>query len=309
MRRLIPPVVAAIAALAIASTALAAGLSTIPLANGWQPEGIAAGRGMTAYVGSLADSGIARIDLRTGARNDDFVGSATGPAVGLEYEAGADRLWVAGGPSGEVRVYDASSGALLQTYSFGAGRFVNDIVVTRDAAYATDSFAAELLVVPLGGGGALPDSGAAFTEQLTGDWVQVAGFNSNGIEAFGGWLLIPNSTTGQLFAINPATGEATEVLPAGSIPAADGMLLIGSTLYVVQNQANLISVWGIHGGAVTLVGSIGEDDLPAGATFDVPTTIAFAGGSLWAANARFSTPPTPDTPYWITRVPLHSIER
>jgi len=202
MRRLFPPVAAAAAVLVLASTALAVGPNTIPLENGWQPEGVAAGRGLTAYVGSLVDGGIAQIDLRTGARNDDFVADATGPAVGLEYERGADRLWVAGGPSGEVRVYDASSGALLQTYSFGAGRFVNDVVVTKDAAYATDSFTAELLVVPLGSGGTLPDGSAAFIEPLTGDWAQVAGFNANGIEAFGGWLLIPNSMTGQLFAVN-----------------------------------------------------------------------------------------------------------
>jgi hypothetical protein len=38
---------------------------------------------------------------------------------------------------------------------------------------------------------------------------------------------------------------------------------------------------------------------------DVPTTVAFVAGSLWAANARFSTTPEPDTPYWITRIPLH----
>ena len=305
MRRLFPPLAAAAAVLVLASTALAVGPNTIPLANGWQPEGVAAGRGLTAYVGSLADGGIARVDLRTGTRDDDFVASATGPAVGLEYEAGADRLWVAGGPSGEVRAYDASSGALLRTWSFGAGRFVNDIVVTRDAAYATDSFNAEVLVVPLGAGGALPAADAGFTLALGGDWAQVAGFNANGIEAFGGWLLIPNSTTGQLFAVNPTTGDAIELLPEGSISAADGILLVGSTLYVVQNQSNLVSIWRLHGGVVTPVGEIGESDLPAGGDFDVPTTVAFAGGSLWAVNARFTTPPTPDTPYWITRVPIH----
>ncbi|HKH41954.1 MAG TPA: hypothetical protein VKA41_08860 [Solirubrobacterales bacterium] len=36
--------------------------------------------------------------------------------------------------------------------------------------------------------------------------------------------------------------------------------------------------------------------------FDVPTTIARLGGSLWAVNARFDTPPTAETEYWLTRV-------
>jgi hypothetical protein len=35
----------------------------------------------------------------------------------------------------------------------------------------------------------------------------------------------------------------------------------------------------------------------------VPTTAAFQAGRLWAVNAQFGTPPTPDTQYWITRLP------
>ena len=37
-------------------------------------------------------------------------------------------------------------------------------------------------------------------------------------------------------------------------------------------------------------------------TFDVPTTGALARHSLFVINARFNTPPTPDTTYSITRV-------
>ena len=36
--------------------------------------------------------------------------------------------------------------------------------------------------------------------------------------------------------------------------------------------------------------------------FDVPTTIASYRHSLYLPNARFTTPPTPTTDYWITRV-------
>ena len=38
---------------------------------------------------------------------------------------------------------------------------------------------------------------------------------------------------------------------------------------------------------------------------DVPTTIARKGGFLWAVNARFTTPPTPDTEYDVVRVGNH----
>lgn len=296
MRRLLP-IAAALAALPlIASTALAARFpDTIALADGWRPEGIAAGRGLTAYVGSLADGGITRLDLRTGTRDDDFVADATGPAVGLEYEAGANRLWVAGGESGEVRVYDASTGELLETYSFEAG-FINDLVATRDAVYATDSGIQQLLVIPLGAGGNLPDPDDAFALDITGDFVYTAGFNANGIVSFGGWLLVPKSNSGELYAIDPETGVSTEILPAGSVTTADGLTLVGSRLYVVRNFMNQIDVWKIRGGQLTLVDSLTSP------TFDIPTTVAFAGGSLWAVNARFSTTPEADTPYWITRL-------
>jgi len=36
--------------------------------------------------------------------------------------------------------------------------------------------------------------------------------------------------------------------------------------------------------------------------FDIPTTVAAFGNSLYLPNARFATPPTPDTAYWITRI-------
>ena len=58
---------------------------------------------------------------------------------GTEYEADANRLWIAGGPTGQVKVLDASTGALLQTYTFSPAGFLNDLVVTDDAVYVTDS--------------------------------------------------------------------------------------------------------------------------------------------------------------------------
>jgi hypothetical protein len=37
-------------------------------------------------------------------------------------------------------------------------------------------------------------------------------------------------------------------------------------------------------------------------TFDVPTTVARRGSSLYLPNARFNTTPTPQTEYWVTRI-------
>ena len=72
-------------------------------------------------------------------------------AVGVDHDRRRDLLWVAGGPTNEIRVHDADTGDTLATYTFPSteGRFINDLVVTRRAVYATNSSNQELLVVPL----------------------------------------------------------------------------------------------------------------------------------------------------------------
>jgi hypothetical protein len=55
------------------------------------------------------------------------------------------RLWVAGGGTGMAFVYDASSGADVTSYQLSTGgSFINDVVVTKRAAWFTDSFAGAL---------------------------------------------------------------------------------------------------------------------------------------------------------------------
>jgi hypothetical protein len=294
--RRITLVVTTLVLLAAAAPATAAPFpARIDLPDGWRPEGITVGRGLTAYVGSLADGAIAKVDLRTGAVQVHVPGVAGQVAVGLDYEDGADRLWVAGGPTGAVRVYAATTGELLETYTFAAG-FLNDVAVTSDAIYVTDSFIQQLIVIPLGVGGALPDPADAFTLPISGAYQYVAGFNANGIVEFAGWLIVPNSTTGQLFAIDPDSGDSVELLPPGSVLAADGLERRGSTLYIVQNQLNQVLAFGIRGDRLSPLATLTDAGL------DVPTTVAFAGGGLWAVNARFTTPPTPTTEYWITQL-------
>jgi hypothetical protein len=199
----------------------------------------------------------------------------------------------------EVRVYDGSSGDLLATYPIPGGGFVNDLVVTKDAVYATDSFVQHLIVVPLGRRGEL--QAAASTVPITGDYVYGAGFNANGITARGGGIVIVDSTTGKLYRLD-AGGASTQVdLGGATVIGGDGLELPGHTLYVVQGEgAEQVSVVALHGslGSGVVAGVITADGL------DVPTTATVAAGRLWVVNARFNTPPTPTTEYWITRLPL-----
>ena len=273
----------------------------VPLPNGWQPEGITAGKGTSVFVGSLADGAIWHGDVRTGAGGILVDGVTGSVAVGIDYELRADRLWVAGGPTGEVRVYDASTGQLLETYGFAGAGFLNDLVVTRDAVYVTDSFASLLDVIPLGPGGSLPDPSAAFSLPLTGAFTFVPGdFNANGIVASRGWLLVVMSASGELLRVDPATGSATVVdLGGASVASGDGLELRGGRLYVVRNFLNQVAVFrlGSRLASAELLGVITSPNL------DIPTTAALRAGRLWVVNARFTTPPTPDTEYDIVRLP------
>jgi sugar lactone lactonase YvrE len=309
MRRSLAITVAAVAVgTAAVSTAPAApGTTTFPeviaLPDGWLPEGIAVGRGSTFYSGSRANGAIYRGDLRTG-EGSIFAPGATGRvAVGLSVDQRGRYLFVAGGPTGEAYVFDANSGALVATYVLTApGTFVNDVIVTRDAAYFTDSARPVLYRLALGPDGRVDPAMTIEEIDLGGDWQQVPGFNANGIEATpnGEWLIVVNSTVGALYRVDPQTGETTQIdLGGASVTAGDGLLLQGSTLYVVRNQLNTIVV--IDLSSDLLQGTVtGQITSPL---FDVPTTIAMFGSSLYAINARFSTPPTPTTTYSIVRVP------
>ncbi len=288
----------------------------IDLPNGFQPEGIGSGlskkwgQSNKLYVGSLADGAIWRGSARTGTGSILVPGVAGQMALGLHVDW-RGRLWVAGGANKTIRVYNAKTGALLRTYTFPTAGFLNDLVITRKGVYATDSFTQQLAVVPFGkwsthshhAWGKLPATTKAKVLPLTGaDITYGADFNGNGIVAKYGWLIMVKSNTGQLFRINPRTGASKLIDTHGySVANGDGLLLRGRWLYVVRNQNNLVAVLklGLLLKSARLLGEITSPGL------DVPTTATFAAGKLWAVNARFTTPPTPTTPYWITKLRVH----
>ena len=270
----------------------------IDLPDGFAPEGIAIGHGHTFFVGSIPTGAVYRGDLRTGEGRVLVPAAAGRQAIGLDVDR--KRLFVAGGPTGRAFVYDARSGALLAEYVLTtAPTFVNDVVVTRDGAYFTDSVQQQLYRVPLGPGGALGAS--AETIPLSGDIAFVSGFNVNVIDATpnGRTLVVVQSNLGKLFTVDPRTGVADEIdLGGETVTAGDGILLDGKTLYVVRNQQNRIAV-------VRLSPDLGRGSILPHLThpdFSVPTTIAEFGQRLYAVNARFGTPVTPTTPYWVTQV-------
>ncbi|HET6381513.1 MAG TPA: hypothetical protein VFH63_10860 [candidate division Zixibacteria bacterium] len=194
-------------------------------------------------------------------------------------------------------MFGAATGAPLATFAFTSGpSFVNDVVVTRDAAWFTDSFRGILYRVAIAPNGAIGQVSALDLTDLATAEPNV--FRLNGIDATpdGGTLIAVNSTDGVLYRIDAATGNA-EVIDLGgaSVAAGDGILLQGRTLYVVRNQLNLVAVIelapDLRGG--TVVAEITHPD------FSVPTTIARLGDALYAVNARFGIA---TDEFWVTRV-------
>lgn len=271
----------------------------IELPNAFLPEGIAIRNGI-AYFGSRADGDIYAANLRTGKGMVISQGPGT-PSVGLKVDNRA-RLWVSGGPAGNARVVDSRSGDILMTYTFAtAPTFVNDVILGFGAAWFTDSQKPVLYQVPFGKHGTLAPQSAVRTIPLTGDYVHQPGFNLNGIALTPDRraLLVVQSSTGFLFKVNPRTGVTKRVDLGGALMTnGDGLLVLGRTLYVVQNQLNRVAVVKLNsrGTEGTLVRTITSPD------FDIPTTVAAFGKRLYLPNARFNTPPTPDTPYWVTAV-------
>ncbi len=284
--------------------------TSIALPNGFAPEGLTFGRGPTFFVGSLATGGIWRGNARTGT-GSVFTPATTGrTAVGLSYDTRTDSLFAAGGPTGKGYVYNATTGmdrAVLQLAradtAAAGGSFVNDVVVTHGAAWFTESRSAVLYRVPLGLGGRLPANPRVERVRLTGAVTIVPGaLNINGIVALAGGrtLLVGNTATGQLYRVDARTGRSIVVdLDGKAVPNADGLVLRGRTLYVVQNRSNQVSVVQLNGRAdagrvVRVITS---------PLFMVPSTADLYGGSLYLVNARFGVTPGPDVGYTVVRVP------
>jgi sugar lactone lactonase YvrE len=285
--------------LAIAAVSAAAAFpQVIQLPRGFQPEGIEVGRGTTFYVGSVANGAIFRGDLRSGNGAILVAGQAGKAATGIELDR-FNRLFVAGAGTGNAYVYNARTGALVRMYDFASGdTFINDVVVTRSAAYFTDSRKAVLYVVPIETEGAL---GTLRTLSLSGDFALGAGFNLNGIDATpnGKTLVAVQTNTGMLFRIDPVSGATRTISLGGeSVPNGDGILLTGKTLYVVQNQLNRVAV-------VSLAANLSSGRVITRLTdpdFAVPTTIDDHGRRLYAVNARFGTPSPSTADYQVVQL-------
>ena len=267
---------------------------TIDLPAGFEGEGVAVGAGTTFYAGSLADGRIARGDLRAGTSEVFVSNPLLAPAVGLKADLRHGLLWVAGGPTGQVAIYHLATGAPVEALTLStADSFINDVVVTEDAAYLTNSLSPEIYRIPVSPRGRI---GEPETIALRGPAGQfVPGFNINGIAATsdGATLILVNSARGQLYTVDPGTGDSARIeLDGSSVPTGDGLLLTSRGLFVLQNGAqpgipNRIVV-------IRLSSDLSEGrvvDRITSPLFETATTLAKRGDILVAVNAQFAGAP------------------
>ena len=262
-----------------------------PLPDDFAPEGIAVGTGSTFYVGSLVDGDIYRGDLRSGA-GSVFVDAPPGrQAGGLKVDEPRHRLWVAGGATGRAQVYDTRDGATVADLQLTTGpSVVNDVVVTNDGAYFTDSVNPVLYKVPIAPNGTI---GTPQTLTLSGPAATSIGFPGlNGIDATpdGAVLIVGHSLLGAMITVDPQTGASRTIdVTGGAVTPGtpDGILLDGRSLWVVENFAErLVEIRlspNLSSGEIVSV----LTDADVDGRFRIPTTVAEHGNRLAIVNGRF----------------------
>jgi sugar lactone lactonase YvrE len=296
VRRVVLPLLLALAAAVAAPAAAARPAEVIVLPGASSAEGIAAGRGATFYAGDLFAGDIFRGNVQRGTAELFIDAPAGRMAVGMAADLAHQLLFVAGGFTGQAYVYDLRSGATVATYQLGApaSSLINDVALTKDGAWFTDSFQAQLYFVPVSRAGV---PGPTFrTLGLSGPAATLIGngaVNLNGIQATanGKTLIVAHSANAQLYTVDPATG-ASATIAGVSVPNVDGIVLEAGRLWAVQNFSNQIARIRL---APDLTSGVVEEVITS-QLFQVPTTAARFGSRLAVVNAKFDTgiPPTAD---------------
>jgi sugar lactone lactonase YvrE len=258
------------------------------------PEGVAFDQQSKAFFVSITgDGAIYRGTLGSDAVSP-FIPGATGrSAIGLKVQRG--KLYVAGGATGTITVYDLATRQVVAQFQTGSGGFLNDLVVTgRGDVYVTDSFrpvlwhvSADQVQAGSGTPQALDVSAIPFEPNM---------FNLNGIVSRGAHrLVVVNSASGKLFRIglgaDGSSIRAIDEITGVTVPGGDGLLLDRGRLVVVQGSPAQLAFVKLRAGAgrAVLEGTQTSDKLRG------PSTVDRADGLYLVVNADFATSHTPFT--------------
>eukprot|EP00752_Nemacystus_decipiens_P018569 g16648.t1 len=294
--------------LMVAVRAVVAGkrIDLIDLPVGFQPEGVTLAREHTVYVSAFTGGSVWKGDLETGVGNVVIEGGNGTTALGLDFDRRSDYLWVCGGFSGSVAIYDTLDDfSLVAEVQLGptGSTLVNDVIIHPQAQYAyiTDSSQLQFYRVPLDENGKLPDGPHTVPETIPlssdftfqpGDVILDEALNSNGVVITDDLssLIIVNFQSGELFAVDPDTGKADLIDLGGElILGGDGLVLRQNTLWVCQNR-----LYGTPDQGVVEV--LLSADLSCGTItrrlenefFNDPATALRKGNSIWTTVSMWA---------------------
>ncbi len=252
------------------------------------PEGVAFDKRSQAFFVSITAGGaIYRGTLGSDVVSPFIPGAGGRAAVGLELRHG--KLYVAGGATGSITVYDLATRQTVAEFDTGAGGFLNDLVVTeRGDVYVTDSFRPTLWHVTA----AQVRAGSGTPRALRVRTIpfEAGEFNLNGIVAKGSrGLVVVDSNSGTLFRIDLSNHGSSirgiDEIEGVTLPGGDGLLLDHGRLVVVQGDPAQLSFVKLRSGA-------SRAELERTQTSDLlrgPSTVDRANGLYLVVNADFDT--------------------
>lgn len=245
----------------------------------------------TIYQGN-ARNGPAELSVFLHARTD-----GRNVVMGLALDE-RGRLFMAGGASGRAYIYNTENGTLVEVLETPptARTLLNDVIVTEQAAYLTDSFRPTLFRIPL-------DTESLEIEpwlDLTATPVRYGeGNNLDGIVAdeSGRYLVTIQPNTGLLYRIDTETKEVSGIDLEGNLGTGNGLFLDAQTLYVVNDEGGEIIP--VNLSVDFTRGVIGTSFTDASLKF--PTALAKAGERLLVVNHQ-QAPIT--LPFTVSSLPL-----
>jgi Cu-Zn family superoxide dismutase len=276
------------------------------------PEGIAVNKANgDLFVGSTDDGAVYRGNTAEPGELELFLepGQDGREAVtGMKVDE-QGRLLIAGRGTGRVFAYDAGSGELIEAFEIPADgdSLLNDLTLTADAAYLTDSF--RPVIYRLARDAETVGEPEPWLDLEGTPLVYGEGFNLNGISASddGRYLLTVQSNSGALWRIDTETAEIAEVdLGGEQLTTGDGALLDGRSLYVVRNDPGVVAH--VELSEDYLSGEVVEEiDDPS---FDYPTTLAEQDGRLFVVNSQLDRAgDTADLPFTVSDIPFPGATR
>lgn len=276
------------------------------------PEGVAYDPASHSFfTGSTNDGAIFRGNLASGKVEIFSAGGADGrtAAIGMKVDETRRRLWIAGGATGLMLVYNIDTGALIRKYTTPQAEqtFLNDVALAPNGdAYFTDSRRPVLFKID--GAGEPPGELASWLD-FNGTPVKftpgATALNGIVVSGDGRYIVVVHSGDRKLFRITVASREVREVDLDGTPQGGDGMVLDGETLYVLARTETGDGIARIQMAPDLASGTIRDsfrDD-----SFAFPTTIAKVADRMLVVNSQFNARGeglTPKLPFTVSDIPI-----